>query len=195
MSKKIALVLLAAGDSRRFGGNKLLSDVGGIPMYRHLADQVAALPGDLFCQKILVTQYPEIAEDLESSGYEVVENTQSCLGISHSIHLALDHLHKQTDAACFAVCDQPWLRGETIQAFLKQWKHSDKGIGCLGYKDRLGNPGVYSRNYFTELYALSGDVGGKQVLSRHQDDVYLYMVENEKELTDIDKNACHRDGD
>lgn len=195
MKKKIVLVLLAAGDSRRFGSNKLLSDVNGIPMYRHLAGQIDELAADTFYQKILVTQYQEIADDLGACGYEVVINHKSILGISHSIHLALDQMDDQADAACFAVCDQPWLQGQTIRAFLQEWEDSNKGIGCLAYAGRLGNPAVYSRAYFTELYAIQGDVGGKQILKKYIDDVYLYQVEDQKELVDIDKNACHKDID
>ena len=35
---KIAMIMLAAGNSRRFGGNKLLYEVDGMPMYRHILD-------------------------------------------------------------------------------------------------------------------------------------------------------------
>lgn len=195
MKKKIALVLLAAGDSRRFGSNKLLSDFAGMPMYRRLTGQVALLGEGYFEQKILVTQYQEIAADLGQQGYQVVMNTQSSLGISHSIHLALAQLAPQVEAACFAVCDQPWLRAETISALINVWTDSGKGMGCLCYQDRLGNPAVFSRTYFTALSELSGDTGGKQILKRRMEDVCLYSVENEKELLDIDKNTCLTDSD
>ncbi|MGL5437887.1 MAG: nucleotidyltransferase family protein [Lachnospiraceae bacterium] len=195
MKKKITLVLLAAGDSRRFGGNKLLSNFHGMPMYRHLVTQIETIPETLFCQKILVTQYPEIASDLENYGYETVINTQSTIGISHSIHLALDHLHDQADAICFAVCDQPWLQGKTIEAFLSAWLLSNKGIGCLSHQQRLGNPAVFTRIYIPELYSLTGDIGGKKILKRHIEDTYLYNVQDKKELLDIDKNTCHNDTD
>ena len=37
---KIAMIMLAAGNSRRFGANKLLYEVDGIPMYRHVLGQL-----------------------------------------------------------------------------------------------------------------------------------------------------------
>ena len=40
---KISLILLAAGDSRRFGSNKLLYELHGKPMYRYSVDEVAKL--------------------------------------------------------------------------------------------------------------------------------------------------------
>ena len=33
---KLGLIMLAAGNSRRFGSNKLLYSVDGMPMYRHI---------------------------------------------------------------------------------------------------------------------------------------------------------------
>lgn len=64
----VAMVLLAAGDSRRFGGNKLLAEVDGRLMYRHVADEVNAMPEDFFAKKIVVSQYDEILEDLGREG-------------------------------------------------------------------------------------------------------------------------------
>lgn len=185
--KRVALVLLAAGDSRRFHGNKLLSDFQGKPMYRYIVDQAAQLPDDFFCQKILVTQYQEIAEDMAGDGYEVLINRDSQLGISHSIHLALKALGQaEADAACFAVCDQPWLRRETIEALLSAWRESGQGLACLCHQGDFGNPAIFARKYWKELLDLRGDVGGKRVLRRHLDDLCLFEVEDGKELVDID---------
>ena len=37
---KIAMIMLAAGNSRRFGANKLLYEVDGMPMYKHVLGQL-----------------------------------------------------------------------------------------------------------------------------------------------------------
>lgn len=37
---KIALIMLAAGNSRRFGSNKLLYEIEGKPMYRHILEKL-----------------------------------------------------------------------------------------------------------------------------------------------------------
>lgn len=184
---KIALVLLAAGDSRRFGSNKLLADVDGKPMYRHLADELAALPGELFCRKLVVSQYPEILADLKACGYEAILNKESHLGISHSIHLAVEAMDGQEDAVCFAVCDQPYLRGSTVKRLLAEWKASGRGLGCLCHGAEDGNPAVFTRRYERELLALTGDVGGKRVIRRFLEDLYRCEVSDKRELTDIDR--------
>lgn len=185
--KNIVLVLLAAGDSRRFHGNKLLTEFQGKLLYRHLIDELAALPENLFYRKIVVSQYPEILTQLQAEGYEPLENRESILGISHSIRLALQQMDGREDAVCFAVCDQPYLKGATIGRLVKDWKESGKGMACVHAAGRDGNPAIFSRKYEPALLGLSGDVGGRQVMKRFPEDVFRLNVDQEMELEDIDR--------
>lgn len=182
----VAIVLLAAGSSRRFQGKKLLYQMGEKPMYRCLVDELTKLPKDFFSQRVLVTQYPEIAKDLEGEGYQVIFNYETELGISHSIALAIGALAPEIDSVCFAVCDQPYLRGETVKGLIEGFFRSKKGMGCLIHEGEFGNPAVFSMRYREELLALTGDVGGRKVIRRHLDDLYLHEAEDGKELVDID---------
>lgn len=181
----IVLILLAAGNSRRFQGNKLLHHLEGKPMYRYIADEIKKISGGIFSRKIIVTQYPEIMKDMRKEGYLVIENIHSEWGISHSIHLGLESVN-EGEAVCFAVCDQPYLKGETLRAFLESWRLSGKGIGCLRYGNDLGNPVIFSSKYREELLKLEGDLGGKRVVKSHMEDVYAFQVEDGRELQDLD---------
>ena len=188
----IALILLAAGDGRRFGGNKLLYALNGKPMYRYLPDELEAWEIDhgkpLFAKKIVVTQYEVIEADLGRRGYEVVKNTQSCLGISHSIQLGLGVLEQEKEMAiCFAVCDQPYLKAETVADFLRAWQESGRGLGSLIANGKPGNPAVFSHDYLEELLALSGDIGGRRVLKAHPEDLFFWETKDERELEDLDR--------
>ena len=188
VKKPVILVILAAGSSRRFQGNKLLHDFYGKPMYRHLADQVKSLGPEIFAQKIIVTQYAEIEEDMSREGYCVVKNTQPELGISHSIHLAIRQARRISEEAalCFAVCDQPYLKADTLRKLVECWRASGKGLGCLGSQGELGNPAIFDSEYQEELLGLTGDVGGKKVIRRHMKDLFQLEVEDKMELVDID---------
>jgi Uncharacterized MobA-related protein len=185
---QIALVLLAAGNSVRFGSNKLLHILNGKAMYRHIMDEVAGCESGLFAKKLLVTQYRELADDALGLGYGIVRNTDSRAGISYSIQLAVERLSadRELQGICFAVCDQPYLTGATLSAFIHSWEPSGKGMGCLGSGDVLGNPAVFSRAYFPELLSLTGDTGGKRVIKKHPEDVFVFQVPA-KELEDFDQ--------
>lgn len=186
---RVHVILLAAGNSRRFGSNKLLAVIEGKPMYIHIKEtlECAAVQGT----HIIVSQYEEILEAMEMYGYIAVRNAHPELGISESIRLGIERLQKteidiRKDAVCFFVCDQPYLRPETIGALLHGYGQSEKGIGCLAYAGEFWNPVVFHAKYFNELLALTGDVGGKRVVKRHLEDVYSYQVTDGKELEDID---------
>lgn len=186
---EIVLILLAAGDSKRFRGNKLLHLIQGKMMYEYVVDEVEQVK-DLFSHRIVVTQYTDIMQALEQKGYDVVENKESFLGISNSIHLALDRVTslygERNPSLCFAVCDQPYLKSQTIRDLIEGFIASGKGIGCPCNEDELGNPVIFRGKYWEELMSLSGDVGGKRIVKLHMDDVYLYEVTDSKELVDVD---------
>lgn len=70
---KIHVILLAAGNSRRFGSNKLLSLVEGKPMYSHLTEKIEKIAESLpIGEKVLVTQYEEIFESMKKARWTVV---------------------------------------------------------------------------------------------------------------------------
>lgn len=186
---KIHFVLLAAGNSRRFGENKLLSVMNGKPMYCYLADRLDRLHREHMGLKVIVSQYSEILASLEERSYLPVYNEEPEKGISHSIQLGIkriaEHSVGNTDAVCFFVCDQPYLELETIDHFLIEYMYSGKGIGCVGNEKRLGNPVVFQMKYMEELLALTGDTGGKRIVKAHMDDTFIFRVED-RELQDID---------
>ena len=45
---------------------------------------------------------------------------------------------------------------------------------------------VFAEKYRKELMELTGDKGGKRVVKRHMDDLYLMEVEDAEELRDLD---------
>ena len=183
----MTLILLAAGDSVRFNGNKLLYEINGKPMYRYIIEEIDQLPKDLFFRKLIVTQYDEIMECMKDSGYKIIVNRDSRLGISHSIHLALKELEYENTDFLFAVCDQPFLNSFTIEALVKGFYESKKGLACLCLKGEPGNPAIFAGSYRKELMELTGDKGGKKIIRAHPSDVFLLEAESADELKDIDK--------
>lgn len=70
---KIAFIMLAAGNSRRFGSNKLLYEIDGKPMYQHILEKlmtVANTPESI----TVVTQYEEIEQKARTLGTKVYIN-------------------------------------------------------------------------------------------------------------------------
>ena len=179
---KINLILLAAGNSNRFKGNKLLTTVNDKPMYMNVLDTVLKLN---FNKIILVTQYEEIKAALIEQPIQVVMNKNSELGISHSIKLGIQ-TDMEADAYMFMVCDQPFISLVSIETLIDRFIKSDKCMACVEHKGNLGNPAIFSRKYKNELLSLEGDVGGKAIMKKHLDDLVRVTIMHEVELMDID---------
>jgi molybdenum cofactor cytidylyltransferase len=181
-SNNINLILLAAGNSTRFRGNKLLEMVNGKPMYMNVIEKVIKIK---FNKITIVTQYEVIKEALLDYPVEVVMNNNSELGISHSIKLGIN-TDLEADAYMFIVCDQPFISLESIKSLIDNFIISKKGMACVQNDGNLGNPSIFSAKYKNELLNLKGDVGGKVVIKKHLEDLERISVSNEAELMDVD---------
>ncbi len=182
---KLSIVILAAGNSVRFGSNKLLYQVDGKAMHEHIISKVSMIE---HCDKIIVTQYDEIEAYGKKLGFKVIRNKNPELGISSSIILAINQLLPDCDSVCFCVCDQPWLKQESIVAFIDEWSRSKKGLGCVEFQGRLGNPSIFTRQYWPQLLQLKGDIGGKSIIKGNLGDLFRYSMKEPLELEDIDIN-------
>ena len=179
---RINLILLAAGNSKRFNGNKLLAIYKDKPIYMYIVEKVI----DLKLNKIIcVTQYKEIKEALLNTDINVVMNENSSLGVSSSIKLGIN-FDKNADGYMFMVCDQPFISIKTLNSLIDNFINGNKGIVCVGYGDNKGNPVIFSKRYINELLSLEGDNGGKRILKGHLNDLNIVNVDNEIELADID---------
>ena len=179
--KGTGIIILAAGEGRRYGSNKLLADIGGRRMFEYCID-AAAGTGQ---RRTVVTGYDEIAEYAGKRGFDVVRNDRPELGISESIKLGLAAM-KDCRAVLFAVCDQPKLTEDTFTRLINAYAAGDKELACMGHgEDMLGNPCLFGRRYFPELEELTGDVGGKRVIMKHREEL-IVVGASEAELEDID---------
>ena len=186
------LIIMAAGNSKRFGSIKLLHNINGVPMYQHVIDIIkkAEAENKLFSKKIVVTKYQEIISAFENiDDYDVALNYNSDIGQSSSIKIGLEKSlkYEKPDAWCFMVCDQPYLKPNTLKTFLKAWENQTKGIGSLCFENKRGNPVIFSNTYEKELINLEGDTGGRSIINNHLDDLFMYSVQEKEELLDIDE--------
>ncbi len=181
---KISLIILAAGNSKRFGSNKLLHEFEGKPLYIKCVETMRKAP---FYEKIIVTQYDEILCDATLSDFIRVRNDNSELGISHSIKLGIESSSADTEAWCFTVCDQPFLQSSTLNEFISGFIKSEKEFGVISCDGVLGNPNIFAISAREALLSLVGDRGGKNIINRAESEkIYTHCIINSKELSDVD---------
>ncbi len=183
----IGCVVMAAGDARRFGENKLAALFDGKTLIRRALE---AVPSEEFSAVAVVTQYPEVEDLAAEFGFIPVRNPHPDWGISHTIRLGLEALG-DCEAALFQVSDQPMLCRETVAAEVAFFQeHPDKLVG-LSHGGVRGNPCIFPAAYFPELLALTEDHGGSSVLRRHEEDLLLFECPA-RELEDADTRQALR---
>lgn len=184
MTKSLCVIMLAAGNSSRFGTNKLLYSINNQPMYQYTLNLIEKLKPT---QIILISKYPEITKKIDPN-IIIVKNFDTHLGQSHSMQLALKTSLQQSqpiDGYMFIVCDQPYLKFSSLKKLYNTWQVKDK-ICALAYQQKRGNPVIFPKRYLPNLLKIQGDTGGRAVISQHLEDLYLVEVTSAQELIDID---------
>ena len=191
---------MAAGNSRRFGSNKLLHIWQGKMLYRHTLDMLSDIVSSRKINEdinyditlTVVTQYDRIIADLDGrKDINTVFCGDSRLGASYTIKAGINSLMgrlKKDDWLLFIVADQPYLSEKTILKFIEaasqDKKSEDYKVFSARYRAKAGNPCMFSCELIPELLELSGDSGGRKVAKRHE--CFYIDVEDGKELFDID---------
>ncbi len=178
---KLGCVVMAAGNARRFGENKLAAQVNGRSL---ILRTLEAVPAELFETVAVVTQYPEVMALAERFRFSAVRNEHPDYGISHTIALGLAALG-DCGGAMFLVSDQPLLRRESVAALARFWRERPDHLAALAHGGVRGNPCVFPARLFPELLELTEDHGGSSVIRRHEEILRLLEVP-EKELADVD---------
>jgi molybdenum cofactor cytidylyltransferase len=164
-SRLIAGILLAAGQSTRFGRQKLLEPWHGEPLVRKAARCLL----DAGLRPVVAVLSPDarLIEALAGLSLTTVENAHPENGISSSIAIGLRALPETVDGALIAVGDQPYMTAQDIEQLVDAYVPGRIIVPRFG--DHRGNPPVFDRRFFPELLALTDDNGGQRVITSHAD--------------------------
>lgn len=214
----IHIIYMAAGNSRRFGSNKLFYELDGKPMYRHLLERLVEIKDrynklNKAGKKIknaesnnpviditVVTRYREILDYCSSiPDCHAVLSPDSEKGIAYTIKAGIMAVQEQKktgmqDYYMFAVADQPYLKSQSVIKLIDKVlenKGNMKLVFSLRCGDTVGNPCVFHSSLIPQLLSLEGDKGGRSVAKKY-DCVYVDIA-YECELMDIDilSNSKH----
>jgi 4-nitrophenyl phosphatase len=191
---QVAVIILAAGGSSRFGRPKQLLDWGGVPLLAHAVD-IALDSGlgpvvvVLGCQAQAARAALGARTALGARPVQMVMNWRWEEGLSTSVQAGLAALPPETEAAILMQCDQPLLTANLLQALAACCEEAGAAIVHPTCAGRRGTPTLFSRSLFPELAAVTGDVGGRVVIARHPEAVATVEAIDPDALADIDTPA------
>ena len=181
-------ILLAAGQSTRFGSNKLLHllDNGKTIAQQAAETIIQTCPNSIAVINNNAT--PQLVEILSSSGLNIIKKHQAeegqNMGMGGSIACGVKAL-SNSEACLIALADMPFIKPATIKVILQRVQNS-KCIIAPQYKDQRGHPVLFSKHFFSELAQLNSEVGAREVIKNNQE--YLILV-------DVDDTGITRDID
>ena len=174
-------MILAAGSSSRLGRPKQLVEHEGKRLLQHAIDCCHEL--DFEAKHIILGANSEKILPLTNlKGFTCHLNEFWNEGLSTSIHLAIQiaSFNPQIQNLLFLLSDQPFITPVLIKELLEV--HDE--ITACEYKEQLGVPAIFSKKYFDELAALTGDKGAKPILIKHEE--VVKKIAFEKGSIDID---------
>ena len=173
LDRSIGYILLAAGGSRRFGGDKLASKIDGQTLLQRAVD-VADAAG--FERRILVVS--PLRTQHSFPGWEMVVNHNSRKGMATSV---IAGLNRATDItrAVIGLADMPLVQPTHLRALAL----AEGVVFTQQANGNKGAPAACPERSFDELRTLRGDRGAG---SLHWPDARTIPVANRNQLHDID---------
>lgn len=153
-------LLLAAGESRRFGADKrlqLLAD--GTPMLLAVA---RALRSVLLRVLVVVRASDRVADQLAAEGLELVICPAAGAGMGHSIACGVA-ASRDADGWLIALGDMPWVSSRSIAAVAAALR-AGATVARPVHAGVVGHPVAFSAAFGPALLRLQGDQGARGLL-------------------------------
>jgi molybdenum cofactor cytidylyltransferase len=181
----VAGIVLAAGESSRFGQPKQLLDWKGQPFVRAVA-QTAIEAG--LSPVVIVTgaNAPLIELAVKDLNVTVVHNEEWKSGQGSSIRTGIKHLteDRKIGSAIFLLTDQPQVSASVLRALAEKHAQGLYSVVAPMVMDQRANPVLFDRLTFPDLLLLEGDVGGRAIFHKHR--VEYLPWHDDRLLLDVD---------
>ncbi|WP_293745920.1 nucleotidyltransferase family protein [uncultured Paraglaciecola sp.] len=171
---KTELIMLAAGQSKRFNGIKQLADIQGQPMICHCLSHYCQ--GDKWINGI-TNGYVVLGSNAESICKVLPANINQFvvdswpLGMGHSLAQSIQLIANDTTHILICLADQVALNQQLILKMLEQTSRFPNHIIAASYANKVGVPAIFPRQYLSELAQMTGDNGAKSLLQKYSQQV------------------------
>lgn len=179
----IGIIILAAGSSQRFAGDKrqaLLGDGRSL-----LESTLSQVPASFKRRLLVLHNKDELLTQQYSEQWDICIAEDSRLGMGHSLAAAIAKLDSKWQGALIGLGDMPFIKPETYSGI--QQALCQQAIVIPMFQGRRGNPVGFQAKYFAELACLRGDQGARNLLSQQHAVCYQYETNDEGIVRDIDR--------
>ena len=166
--------------------NKMLAEIGGKPLVRIAAEQALASRAS---PVIVVTGHERERVEQALAGLPVrfVHNPDYAEGLGTSLRTGIAAVPAEADGAIVCLGDMPQVDSGLIDKLLAAFDPERGGLVVVPSIDgRRGNPVVWSRRFFNDLMAITGDIGARYLIGQYAEAVVEVPLASDAALIDID---------
>ncbi len=177
----VAAVVLAAGESRRYGSAKQLAVLDGRTLLEHVLEgaRAAGLRPVVAVVPVWLTR-PAAMDDATQLRW--VRNPHPERGMSHSLRLGFAALPDEVEAAVILLGDQPTVAPPHLRAVVAA--RGERPLIATRSGGRLAPPVLIERSHFAVVEQPGGDIGLREVLNAHPE--WVLAVEVAEPVVDVD---------
>lgn len=182
----IGIVVLAAGQGRRAGLNKLMTEgKNGEPLFlKAVYAAIASKARPVF----VVTGYrhEELEEWLEKLDVNVLYNPSYTTGIRTSIAMGLKSVPSSCDGAILLPADMPGVEASDLNKLITKFdKTADKQLCVLTHKGVKSNPVLWSKSLYDKADIVPENAAMRAVFVEHADYTKAIEIKDAKKLRDV----------
>ncbi|MFT7559699.1 MAG: molybdenum cofactor cytidylyltransferase [Flavobacteriales bacterium] len=193
--KTLDCVILAAGESKRFGKCKILESIDGkslilrtLTLINHLGINNGYIVTGAF--SVELDNDPALTLYLERHRNVKLRYCKDWKrGMGHSLGYGVQQ--SKADALLVLLCDQVLLTAADIKKLINAHHQAPNTIVCAQYGETDGEiygvPAIFPKHYFNELSACIGDQGARRIIEKNKDQCTAVTLDNAK--LDIDTPA------
>ncbi|SMB99579.1 molybdenum cofactor cytidylyltransferase [Thermanaeromonas toyohensis ToBE] len=184
-STNLGIIVLAAGEARRFGATKQLLPTGELTMVqRVVSTAIQSGMGEVVV--VLGHRAEKIVPLFKGYPVHLIFNPSWREGMSTSLKAGLLGLSPRVKATLVLLGDQPGVTYSVLQLLAEAYLKTGKKIVVPYYQGRRGNPVLLDRSLWREIFSLEGDKGARDLLNRYPEEVLPVQVDCAGVVEDID---------
>lgn len=191
MMPKTAILILAAGESKRMGEPKQLLPYNNSTLLLHSIEQANNIKySDVFI--VIGAHFSDVFKSIRGQKATILKNNNWEDGMGSSLSKGIELIKKKNnyDRVLVTLADTPLVNTEHYEELISLSDATGKRIILTNYEEVSCVPAIFDKSLFNELSLLSDNEGAKPVVKKYKKEVL--KMDSKIPFFDIDTKEAYQ---